>query len=123
MFFLMLRRPPRLTRTDTLFPYTQLFRSDDEGEADQEAQGRDRPEHPRRLVGQEIGDQADNRGQRAEVDEMAQRQDDWRTGHISVEFPDSDDAARKGARAAVAAPPHLYAADRENSPRHKRHTV
>src|SRR3546814_12982503 len=27
MFFLMLRRPPRSTRTDTLFPYTTLFRS------------------------------------------------------------------------------------------------
>src|SRR3546814_3984252 len=32
-FFLMIRRPPRSTRTDTLFPYTTLFRS-----------GRDRPE-------------------------------------------------------------------------------
>src|SRR3546814_4221279 len=27
-FFLMIRRPPRSTRTDTLFPYTTLFRSD-----------------------------------------------------------------------------------------------
>src|SRR3546814_18523896 len=26
-FFLMRRRPPRSTRTDTLFPYTTLFRS------------------------------------------------------------------------------------------------
>src|SRR3546814_2053353 len=26
-FFLMVRRPPRSTRTDTLFPYTTLFRS------------------------------------------------------------------------------------------------
>src|SRR3546814_20421211 len=25
----MIRRPPRSTRTDTLFPYTTLFRSDD----------------------------------------------------------------------------------------------
>src|SRR3546814_8566629 len=33
MFFLMIRRPPRSTRTDTLFPYTTLFRS----------RGRDRP--------------------------------------------------------------------------------
>src|SRR3546814_4878334 len=29
MFFLMIRRPPRSTRTDTLFPYTTLFRSPD----------------------------------------------------------------------------------------------
>src|SRR3546814_18499976 len=27
LFFVMIRRPPRFTRTDTLFPYTTLFRS------------------------------------------------------------------------------------------------
>src|SRR3546814_16401060 len=27
LFFLSIRRPPRSTRTDTLFPYTTLFRS------------------------------------------------------------------------------------------------
>src|SRR3546814_9893520 len=27
LFFLMIRRPPRSTRTDTLFPYTTLFRN------------------------------------------------------------------------------------------------
>src|SRR3546814_4940661 len=36
--FLMIRRPPRSTRTDTLFPYTTLFRSikrgDDEVDGD-----------------------------------------------------------------------------------------
>src|SRR3546814_13690158 len=31
-FFLMIRRPPRSTRTDTLFPYTTLFRSLSYGE-------------------------------------------------------------------------------------------
>src|SRR3546814_10034528 len=30
-FFLMIRRPPRSTRTDTLFPYTTLFRSVEPG--------------------------------------------------------------------------------------------
>src|SRR3546814_8814083 len=29
VFFLMIRRPPRSTRTYTLFPYTTLFRSGD----------------------------------------------------------------------------------------------
>src|SRR3546814_16929259 len=29
VFFLMISRPPRSTRTDTLFPYTTLFRSVD----------------------------------------------------------------------------------------------
>src|SRR3546814_15005668 len=28
VFFLSIRRPPRSTRTDTLFPYTTLFRSE-----------------------------------------------------------------------------------------------
>src|SRR3546814_19707980 len=32
-FFLMIRLPPRSTRTDTLFPYTTLFRSVDLTEA------------------------------------------------------------------------------------------
>src|SRR3546814_20328006 len=31
-FFLMIRQPPRSTRTDTLFPYTTLVRSDCEAE-------------------------------------------------------------------------------------------
>src|SRR3546814_8674178 len=31
LFFLMIRRPPRSTRTDTLFPYTTLFRSGEAG--------------------------------------------------------------------------------------------
>src|SRR3546814_13739656 len=30
-FFLMIRRPPRSTLTDTLFPYTTLFRSPESG--------------------------------------------------------------------------------------------
>src|SRR3546814_4969612 len=37
IFFLIIRRPPRSTRTDTLFPYTTLFRSGhglDGGDAD-----------------------------------------------------------------------------------------
>src|SRR3546814_3800103 len=33
-FFLMIRRPPRSTRTDTPFPYTTLFRSADAGRLD-----------------------------------------------------------------------------------------
>src|SRR3546814_17182102 len=53
-FFLMKRRPPRSTRTDTLFPYTTLFRSIDRprrlrqcrpGGVDRLAIGR----HPRRA--------------------------------------------------------------------------
>src|SRR3546814_18302462 len=38
-FFLMIRRPPRSTRTDTLFPYTTLFRSKTVGRAKDMAMG------------------------------------------------------------------------------------
>src|SRR3546814_11237277 len=34
LFFLMIRRPPRSTRTDTLVPYTTLFRSRGPGVAE-----------------------------------------------------------------------------------------
>src|SRR3546814_9706549 len=47
----MIRRPPRSTRTDTLFPYTTLFRSrvlDDAGRGDD---GRDIGDAAHRLVG------------------------------------------------------------------------
>src|SRR3546814_11242202 len=37
-FFLRIRRPPRSTRTYTLFPYTTLFRSHVHRRADREAQ-------------------------------------------------------------------------------------
>src|SRR3546814_5445982 len=40
VFFLMIRRPPRSTRTDTLFPYTTLFRSGERYDADDRPLGR-----------------------------------------------------------------------------------
>src|SRR3546814_15129042 len=42
LFFLMIRRPPRSTRTYTLFPYTTLFRSELRSTFDIAAGG---PEH------------------------------------------------------------------------------
>src|SRR3546814_14699431 len=44
----MIRRPPRSTRTDTLFPYTTLFRS----EEDRDEQDRDRADLALDLLGQ-----------------------------------------------------------------------
>src|SRR3546814_731126 len=52
-FFLMIRRPPRTTRTDTLFPYTTLFRSRLvalAGDGDRLAQRQDRRGQPDRLA-------------------------------------------------------------------------
>src|SRR3546814_5812387 len=45
IFFIMIRRPPRSTRTGTLFPYTTLFRSSGDGkpcDAGERGRGRDR---------------------------------------------------------------------------------
>src|SRR3546814_19305585 len=36
----MIRRPPSSTRTDTLFPYTTLFRSRADGQSDADIRGR-----------------------------------------------------------------------------------
>src|SRR3546814_2385838 len=44
----MIRRPPRSTRTDTLFPYTTLFRSSHCAAA-AFSPGRDRPSRPRSI--------------------------------------------------------------------------
>src|SRR3546814_3840203 len=41
LFFLMIRRPPRSTRTDTLFPDTTLFRSNVRKLADREERSGD----------------------------------------------------------------------------------
>src|SRR3546814_14029786 len=38
-FFFMIRRPPRSTRTETLFPYTTLFRSNARDAAKRNARG------------------------------------------------------------------------------------
>src|SRR3546814_16754953 len=48
IFFLMIRRPPRSTRTDTLFPYTTLFRSHPEAARGASLVGRPSP-HRRGL--------------------------------------------------------------------------
>src|SRR3546814_13781029 len=54
-FFLMIRRPPRSTRTDTLFPYTTLFRS-----------------HPSRLLSRRGGpDDPGGAGHGGQADGMA----------------------------------------------------
>src|SRR3546814_9923124 len=45
----MLRRPPRSTRTDTLFPYTTLFRSRSYRRLDRSLLAADRPARPGRL--------------------------------------------------------------------------
>src|SRR3546814_4068568 len=57
-FFLMIRLPPRSTRTDTLFPYTTLFRSADR-EIEAFDTAREADAHPAiaRLAAERLGEQ------------------------------------------------------------------
>src|SRR3546814_12562045 len=71
-FFLMIRRPPRSTRTDTLFPYTTLFRSG------------------ARLVGDavEVARRAREMVEhRRSIDEVARRQDQRRVARPEQDAP------------------------------------
>src|SRR3546814_19215337 len=78
-FFLMIRRPPRSTRTDALFPYTTLFRSaavraraarNRRKPAARRATARDQPQHlaqtPRRPADRPRTVQPPGVGQRSE---------------------------------------------------------
>src|SRR3546814_7595972 len=72
----------------------------------QEGQGRYRPEHPARLVGDEIADEPEDGGQRAEIDHMPHRQDDRLARHVAVQFEERDHRTRESDRADRYAEPH-----------------
>src|SRR3546814_15031392 len=68
-FFLMIRRPPRSTRTDTLFPYTTLFRSGDDHQcavAFEQGQG----EQQQQAAEDVVGERDRQRQQQAEQDQQ-----------------------------------------------------
>src|SRR3546814_6114721 len=64
VFFLMIRRQPRSKRTDTLFPYTTLFRSDIDHHAALEPARfvRADPDHLDRVAGGVLADQRHHLG-------------------------------------------------------------
>src|SRR3546814_15069540 len=97
-FFLMIRRPPRSTRTDTLFPYTTLFRSKDPcsgGGRHASGQGAAGPREGEPQAGQDQRDQR-QAGQdrqllvRAEKTELVKLHDE------EVEPPDRSEERRVG---------------------------
>src|SRR3546814_4765874 len=74
VFFLMMRRPPRSTRTDTLFPYTTLFRSLSRGKRSRATLT---PECTRYPMEQEMVEMTDNTtpthgGERSLLERLAQ---------------------------------------------------
>src|SRR3546814_11192654 len=112
IYFLMIRRPPRSTRTDTLYPYTTLFRSSQRNrEAAREhagqgvGAGRLRPPGIVRPVaaagdrspGPGPGDAAEGRGQ---ASRHAPRQTERRRSAVigGVGRPRDPDRVRAGAR-------------------------
>src|SRR3546814_3854744 len=54
VFFLMIRRPPRSTRTDTLFPYTTLFRAQSRNEFDGSIFGGNLAENVQQVLGAKL---------------------------------------------------------------------
>src|SRR3546814_17275102 len=77
----MIRRPPRSTRTDTLFPYTTLFRS--------------RFAFPSAApVGPDRPALLNDRWPRADSSAVRQRRDDeWQAGHPPPEYANPKGAA------------------------------
>src|SRR3546814_13311796 len=66
----MIRRPPRSTRTGTLFPYTTLFRSALGGAADRGVRPVAAQAHADRLAGFRVGAQLARAGGLAAVDRI-----------------------------------------------------
>src|SRR3546814_9894239 len=78
----MIRRPPRSTRTDTLFPYTTLFRSGEEAEIAQDAQ------MILRDAGAGVADEAD--AMRAKVGDAAEEVRDGVGQRVGIERVDGE---------------------------------
>src|SRR3546814_8852930 len=76
---LMIRLPPRSTRTDTLFPYTTLFRSHQQREAD--------PEHDREQGDELCAHQQVDGGSKPAVRGKGRRRDraGWRQEVVEAE--------------------------------------
>src|SRR3546814_7653677 len=73
----MIRRPPRSTRTDTLFPYTTLFRSHREGKQDIRMN-----DETGKFTVEEV-DAAPAKPERPQVDPRADRRPDYLEGFLT----------------------------------------
>src|SRR3546814_442824 len=102
IFFLMIRRPPRSTRTDTLFPYTTLFRSlrraagegqeSEHGEADSKGER----DHARTIE--------KTAGETTTVSVAAARRGDWPGAAARRRYREAPRA--RGGAASASAKPH-----------------
>src|SRR3546814_17709233 len=94
-FFLMIRRPPRSTRTDTLFPHTTLFRSSDKADRGDRCQpadfGSSEPVMVAALVQHDL-ESADPKNQECEPDLV----DHGRGGGIRLAAQEVEDGKAAG---------------------------
>src|SRR3546814_16228856 len=90
--FLMIRRPPRSTRTDTLFPYTTLFRS--EGEEGRGKGERRREAGPELLSAVLVGP-ADGRHRQVDVGADVDRLELDGHGRCTIGVPSDPENASK----------------------------
>src|SRR3546814_9842688 len=82
----MIRRPPRSTRTDTLFPYTTLFRSRRSGSC------AGRPSAPLRGVVLVLLEQGSERIQQRGAEAVARpRAEPWHLGRRLAQLPRSEE--------------------------------
>src|SRR3546814_1180708 len=84
-FFLMILRPPRSTRTDTLFPYTSLFRSRLLRLAEAVLPGQ---RAPRESLDQGIGTLACQREENQRADD-----DGGTAGHLPIDHQEAETLA------------------------------
>src|SRR3546814_20509665 len=119
-FFLMIRRPPRSTRTDTLFPYTTLFRSDGAEELALAVKGidacgdHDRRAEQRPAVG-DVAEHHDAENDRPDQDGIAEGRDEGDLAHPhrldGEQVAEDEEARRDGQQAEAAGGPRLPLAD------------
>src|SRR3546814_11732025 len=81
----MIRRPPRSTRTDTLFPYTTLFRSNRPAFASSTPPFVETP-HPRHRIG--VGQRVQDRRQRHRIFILTQLELARQAGHRRTKAAD-----------------------------------
>src|SRR3546814_317835 len=88
IYFLMIRRPPRSTRTDTLIPYTTLFRSGESPAIEEGEEGQNHLRHREQAVIGRIEQANHDQGHRPGDDlrdNLAARTPDHRTAHAVAE--------------------------------------
>src|SRR3546814_15812442 len=90
-FFLMIRRPPRSTRTDTLFPYTTLFRSPPQDRQRIDLRRREHADHLHRSAARGGGDRPAERSRPADLDHHVDAASTGQPAHLARPIRSSEE--------------------------------